>query len=303
MSRNAARVAFVFCMWGVAIAPLAAQVEIDRRRPASPKGEVGIDNDFGEIVVKGWDRNEVLVQGTVAAGAEGFEFDSDKEGVSISVSVPDAWFQATGEEPAFRTTLTVFVPAASRLAVESVNATIAIEGVGGELDVESVNGSVRIAGARGRVEVETMTGAIDVAASGAPMEIRSISGAVTVAGATGEVRIETVSGKVVASGKGVSAVDISTTTGPVEFEGSTARSGELHVETFSSPVKLRLPKGTRAVFDLQTFGAKIESQFCSGTPVTRKRFEPFRELRCSTGPEEFEIHVRTHDADIVVEAQ
>lgn len=287
----------------VVVPPLSAQVEIDRRRPAPARGEVSIDNDFGAIVVKGWERNEVLVQGVVAAGAEGFDLEGDKEGTSVSVSVPDAWFQAAGEEPAFRTTLTIFVPLGSQLSIDSVNATVTVEGVVGAIDVETVNGAVRISGARARVEVETMTGAIDVAAAGAPMEIRSISGAVTVAGASGDVQIETLSGKVVASGQAVRSVDIRSTTGAVDFQGSTARAGELKIETFSSPVKLRLPKGTKAVFDLQTFGAKIDSQFCSGTPVTRRRFEPFRELRCSTGPEEFEVHVRTHDADIVVEAQ
>ena len=111
---------------------LAAQVEVDRRRPAPPKGEVRIDNAFGSVAVKGWDRGEVLVQGTVAAGAEGFDFDSDREGTSISVSVPDAWFQAAGEDPAFRTTLTVFVPAGSSVGVETVNAGVSVEGVNGD---------------------------------------------------------------------------------------------------------------------------------------------------------------------------
>jgi hypothetical protein len=281
---------------------LAAQVEIDRRRPAPPKGEVRIDNAFGSVAVKGWDRAEVLVQGTVAAGADGFDFDSDKEGTSVSVSVPDAWFQAAGEDPAFRTTLTVFVPAGSSVGVETVNAGVSVEGVNGELGVETVNGGVKIAGARSPVEVETMTGAIEIQALSVPMELSSISGTVTVDGASGEVQIETVSGRVSATGEMVSALGIKTTTGPVDFRGSIARAGEIDIETFSSPVKLRLPKTTRAVFDLRTFGAKIQSQFCTGTPVTRERFEPFRELRCSTGPDEFEIRVRTHDADIVIEA-
>ena len=153
------------------------------------------------------------------------------------------------------------------------------------------------------VEVETMTGAIDVQALGVAMDLTSISGAITVEGARGEVEIETVSGRVSAAGETVSSLRIETTTGPVEFRGSLAANGGIEIETFSSPVRLKLPKNARAVFDLQTFGGKIQSQFCSGTPVTRERFEPFRQLHCSTGPEEYEIRIRTHDADIVLEAQ
>ena len=177
--------------------------------------------------------------------------------------------QAAGEDPAFRTTLTVFVPAGSSVGVETVNAGVSVEGVNGELDVDTVNGGVKIAGARSPVEVETMTGAIEIQALSVPMELSSISGTVTVDGASGEVQIETVSGRVSAAGEMVSALGIKTTTGPVDFRGSIARAGEIDIETFSSPVKLRLPKTTKAVFDLRTFGAKIQSQFCTGTPVTR----------------------------------
>lgn len=283
--------------------PASAQVEIDRRRPALAKGEVWIDNDFGSVTVRGWEKNEVLVQGILAAGNEGFDFDADKEGTSISVAVPEVWFQATGEDPAFRSTLTIFVPVGSSVAVSSVNASVSIEGVSGKVEIETVNGAVKVAGAASAIEIETMTGAIEVQALAAPMDIRSISGTVAIQGATGEVRVETVSGKVTLAGSGVSSLGIQTTTGEVEFQGSLAKQGEIDIETFSSPVRLRLPPTTKAVFDLQTFGAKIQSQFCSGTPVTRKRFEPFRELRCSTGLDEFEIRVRTHNADIIIEAK
>ena len=90
------------------------------------------------------------------------------------------------------------------------------------------------------------------------------------------------------------------------FDGALARHGGVEIETFSSPVRLVLPKTVRTVFDLQTFAGKITSDFCAGTPVTRERFAPFRQLRCSTGAlaeDEFEIHVRTHDADITIAAK
>lgn len=283
--------------------PAPAQIEIDRRRPAPARGEVSVDSPFGTITVRGWSKNEVLVQGTVAAGAEGFDLDGDKEGTNASVSVPEQWLLAAGEDPAFRSTLTVFVPAGSRVSVDTVNAAVAVENVSGRVEVSSVNGGVRVVGPASAVEIETMTGAIEVQVKGAPMDIRSISGAVLLEGATGEVRIETVSGKVEVTGAGVSSLAVETTTGAVKFRGSLARSGSLEIDTFSSPVQLVLPRSTRAVFDLQTFGATIQSDFCAGTPVMRERFEPFRKLRCSTGESESEIRVRTHDADITIGAE
>lgn len=290
--------------WMLLLAALAgagaAQTEIERRRPALAKGSVSIENDFGAITVRGWESNEVLVKGVLAAGAEGLSFESEKGETWISVEVPEQWQHAAGEDAAFRSTLEVFVPAGARLSVESVNASIVVGAVGGRVEVTTVNGNVRVDSPASAVEVETMTGTVEVRARAAPMSIHSISGAVLLEGATGEVKVETVSGNVTVKGADLADLDVETTTGKVEIRGSLARRGEIGIETFSSPVSLFLPASARATFDLQTFSGEIRSQFCAGTPLTRKGFEPFRRLQCSTGSEEFEISVRTHDADITL---
>lgn len=293
-----------FVAWVLLLAALAsagaAQTEIERRRPATAKGTVSIENDFGTITVRGWEANEVLVKGMLAAGAEGFDFDSEKGETSVSVEVPDQWQHASGEDAAFRSSLEVFVPAGSKLEVESTNALIVVGAVGGRVEVRSVNGNVRIDAPASAVEVETMTGAVEVRARAAPMSIHTISGTVLLEGATGEVKVETVSGNVTVKGAEIAELGIETTTGKVEVRGSLARRGEIGIETFSSPVSLFLPASSKATFDLQTFSGEIRSQFCAGTPLTRRGFEPYRRLQCSTGSEEFEISVRTHDADIIL---
>jgi hypothetical protein len=281
----------------------SAQVQLERRKPAPAKGELSVENPFGSIVVRGWDKPEVLVNGTLAAGAEGLSFDSDKKGTAVDVEVPESWFHAPGEDAAFRSTLEVHAPQGSRVSVETVNAEVVVEGFSGRIAVSTINGSVRIAAGTPAVEVETMTGAITVEARTAAMELHSVSGAITATGAAGEVRIETVSGTVDLAGGGFSALEIQTVTGKVTVTGSLAPTGGVEIESFSAPVELRLPRNARSAFELQTFGGKIQSDFCAGTPVTRERFEPFRQLRCSTGPDEFEIQVKTHDGDIVLAAQ
>jgi hypothetical protein len=278
----------------------AAQTQVERRRPAPARGEVKVDNDFGSVTVRGWERSDVLVRGTLAAGAEGLSFDGDREGTWISVDVPGEWLHASGEEPAFRSTLEVFVPAGSSVSVSTVNADATVEAVAGTVDVSTVNGKARVDSPARAVEVETMTGTVSVRSSAAEITVGSISGAVVVEGATGSVQVETVSGTVTVRGTRLSAVQVETTTGEVTLEGTFAPAGEVKVESFSSPVRLALPAGMRASFDLRTFGGEIRSHVCAGTPLTRERFEPFRQLRCSTGSEELEISVTTHDGDITI---
>jgi hypothetical protein len=279
----------------------AAQTEIQRRRAAPAKGTVSIENDFGTLTVRGWERNEVLVQGTLAAGAEGLSLEGEKGETSISVEVPEEWFHAAGEAPAFRSTLTVSVPAGSRLEIQTVNSSVFVEAVAGSIEVRTVNGAVRIDAPATAIEVETMTGTVSVRAPAAEANVHSISGDVLLEGATGRVRVETMSGRVtVVRGAGISELEVETIAGAVEVQGTLARQGKVSIETFSSPVRLILPAALEATFDLQTFSGQIRSQFCAGTPLTNQRFEPFRQLRCSTGGEELEITVRTHDADITI---
>jgi hypothetical protein len=281
----------------------AAQVQLERRKPAPPKGELSVENPFGSIVVRGWEKPEVLVRGTLAAGAQELSFDGDKDDTWIGVDVPESWFHAPGEDAAFRSTLEIHAPMGSKVSIETVNAEVTVEGFSGRIAVATINGGVRIAAGASAVEVESMTGSIAVEARVAAMELRTVSGAVTAKGAAGEVRIETVSGTVDLEGAGFSALQIQTVTGKVTVAGTLAQKGGVEIETFSGPVELRLPKNARSVFELQTFGGAIKSDFCAGTPVTRERFEPFRQLRCSTGPDDFEIQVKTHDGDVVLTAQ
>jgi hypothetical protein len=277
-----------------------AQTQVERRRPAGARGEVSVDNDFGSVTVRGWERSDVLVRGTLAAGAEGLSFDGDREGTWISVDVPEEWLHASGEQPAFRSLLEVFVPAGSSVSVSTVNAEATVEAVTGSVNVTTVNGAARIASPASAVEVETMTGPVTVRSSAAEVTVGSISGAVEVEGATGSVQVETVSGAVSVQGAGLSSLQVETTTGEVSIAGTFAAAGEVEVESFSSPVRLALPPGLRASFDLRTFGGEIRSHVCAGTPLTRERFEPFRQLRCSTGSETLEIGVTTHDGDITI---
>jgi DUF4097 and DUF4098 domain-containing protein YvlB len=159
---------------------------------------------------------------------------------------------------------------------------------------------VRVVSPATAVEVETMTGGVEVRSAAREVTVGSISGPVTVVGATGSVRVETVSGAVTVRGAGITALQVETTTGEVAIDGTLAPAGEVDVESFSSPVRLALQSGVRASFDLRTFAGEIRSDVCAGTPLTRERFEPFRQLRCSTGSEALEIAVRTHDGDITI---
>lgn len=294
--------ALVPVLLAAALPPAAgAQIQIDKLRPAPPKGEVSIENSFGRVVVEAWDRNEIQVRGTLASGAEGLDFDVDGDGAYIDVDVPEAWFHASDDDSEFRSDLEVHAPVGSRIWVESVNAEIQVRGFRGPVSVETVNGDVLIEGPTAGVEVESMTGRVDVRAQGAPMDIESISGPVVLTGARGEVEVQSVSGTVEITGGPVQRLSVESTTGAVTFHGGLAPEADLEIETFSGPVSLILPAQVRAHFELQTFSGAIDSALGPQSPTPEERFVPYKRVRFSTGLDESEVTVTTHDGDITLQ--
>ena len=280
-----------------------AQIQIDKRRPAPAQGEICVSSHFGSIRIHGWERNEVAVQGTMAAGAEGLDFDVDEDGVSIDVEIPEAWLYLTENDAEYRTELTVSVPVGYSACANTLNATVQILDVRGEVDVETVNGSVEVRGPIRLAQVETVTGNVTIEAQGAPMDVETLTGNVTLTGVREEAEIETVSGEVRIRGEQLESVEIATNSGPISIDGSFVRGdGEIEVESFSGPVQLVVPPDIAAEFEIRTFGGTIRNAI-GPSPRRESQFSPYKMLRFSTlldddSDEEFSVEIETHDGDI-----
>jgi hypothetical protein len=279
--------------WSVAF----AQVQIDKRRPAKAKSDVYVENAFGSVEVVGWDKEEVAVTGTLAAGAEGIQFDSEGAEFYVGVEVPDDWFYASGDDSEYHTNLVVHVPRNSSAGIETVNASIEVSEVNGVIRIETINGAITIAGNPRLVDVESMTGDVVARAQAAEMEVETVSGAVSLSGVARGVSVETVSGSIEVRGEQLVEVNLETTAGDVRLEGSLAEVGEIDVESFSGKVELLLPGDVKARFECVTFGGQIQNAI-GPKPRRRGQFTPFTELKFSTGLNEFDVSVETYSGDI-----
>jgi hypothetical protein len=254
---------------------------------------------FGTIEVVAWDRNEIHVTGRLAAGSEGLEFEVDEEDgeTEISVEAPDHWFHESDDDSEYRSDLVVHVPRGSSISIETINATVTVDGVSGAIEIETINGNVTISGDPSTVEIESMTGDIDVRAQAAQMDIEAASGSVLLFGATGIVEVESVTGEVVVQGTALAEVSVETVSGPVTLDVSVIEQGEIDIETHSGDVELLLPSDVQATFSISTFNGTIENEV-GPEPRKTSRFEPYTELRFSTGPEDFEVQVETFSGNI-----
>ncbi len=282
----------------VLLAPATlAQVQIDKRRPAPAEAEIGIQNDFGTITVIGWEQNEVQVTGVLAPGAEGLEFDGGEGEIWISVENPESWLYGLDDDTEYKSRIEVHVPRGSSLRVESLNATIIVTDVNGELELATSNGAINVSGDPYSVDAESMTGDIDIQARSAEVEVESISGLVKVRGATREVTVRTLSGDIDVAGEKLAGVQLESTTGNVLLAATLTDEGEIELETFSGNVVLALTPGVKARFEILTFAGEINSEL-GPKPGRDGRFDPYKKLTFSTGFNDYTISVETYDGNI-----
>jgi tRNA A-37 threonylcarbamoyl transferase component Bud32 len=146
-----------------------------RTFPLTPEGQFSVDNINGRTEIHGWSSNLVVVATAMhGANPESVQaikvtMDADADHVAVHTRQPSAQFGWTsfwdwlqnGMSGDARVDYTVWVPAQAELHnVSSVNGSIAIDGVAGDITASTVNGGAKIKDASHNLKLETVNGSI-----------------------------------------------------------------------------------------------------------------------------------------------
>lgn len=240
---------------GLPASALAAQQKLVQRLAAPPDGTVKISNPAGSVLVLGWDRDTVLMTGTIAAGARAF-YGTKGRDTKVGVAVEESG----GSVP--RSVLEVRVPARSRVWVNGAETDIELAGVGGEVDVQGGTGRIRVEGAPRQVHVETIDGHIDLAADAPVVRAGTAGGVITIRGRPEDITATSVTGAIHVGLLGpVRRAHLESVSGEISFKGDPTPSASISVETHGGDVELRLPSDVAADFDVVSFGGTVTSEF------------------------------------------
>ncbi len=159
--------------WGLASGQ-SQPTAIDEVKAAAPEGIVTVRIPEGTVVVEGWGRDEVAVQGTLADARDVFTFHADHGHTEISVTPhPDA---------AGATRLTIRVPAGSSVDVDTEGADVDVGEVTGMIRLESRTGHLSIAGNPAGIVALSQRGDIDIRAPDVRGVVHSEDGTVRLHG-------------------------------------------------------------------------------------------------------------------------
>ena len=172
--------------------PVLAQKKVDRTQPLGMEGALRIVNMVGSVVVHGWNKDTVVVRGTLGAG-DTFFMGGGYTGVKMFV-------ESVNERDPKPTRLEIWVPARVRLWIKTATASVDVNDVAGGLDLYVVSGTIDVTGNPRELNAEAIDGDIHITGSPSWVRAKSASGAITFQGASPDAAFSTVSGPIKVDG-------------------------------------------------------------------------------------------------------
>ncbi len=279
--------------FAAASATTFAAEDVDERHSAEPNGFVEIENNVGSVTVIGWDQAEVQVKGRLGSGAEGLTFETHGSRTEIEVEVQ-------GNPHGVRSDLEVYLPAGSRVEIDSFAADIEVRGVSGRVRAETVNGSITVEGSAEVVEIESVNGNLEISGPARRVQAETVNGDVIIEGASGDLETSTVNGELTVAGGSFEHAQLDIVNGEIRFQGALSAHATLEIETVSGGVDLILPGDVAADFAVSTFSGDIENDLSDATPERTSRYTSEKELRFSTGAGGAKVTVQTLSGNITI---
>ena len=268
---------------------LPAQTKVNRGIHLDADGAVRIYNLGGSVRVTGWNRDSVVVRGSLGKGSS-LHMGGGSKGIKMFVEDADERNPA----PAI---LEVSVPMGAKVWVKTATAGIDLSGVSGSLDLYVVSGAIKVTGDPADVNAEAIDGSIRIDGSPAWLRAKSASGDVVFVGKSADITLSTVSGNITARGSRFEKAKFETVTGKISFDGSFERGGLTTFDTHSGTVDLGVSGS--ADFDVVSIAGTITNKLTSKRPIAG-RYGRGSELLTSLGDGGTRIVVRSFKGPVLL---
>jgi DUF4097 and DUF4098 domain-containing protein YvlB len=263
---------------------------IDSTFTFAADGTVDLTSFSGDITVRGWTRNQARVRASTERGNLRWRFTSNR----ITVET-DMYRGRTGE-----TEYEVSVPEGTRVILRSMNGSLTVAGVKGEVDLHTNNGDVEVADAVGRVEMVTLSGDVTGLRLRGEVDATSLNGTVSLTDVQGRmVHAESTSGSIELTNVVSRDIDVSTVSGEVDFVGSLDPQGQYSFQSHSGSVTLTIPPTTSARFSIETFNGEVDSDFPYTLQPNRERRQGSR-LEFNVGAGEARVTAESFSGGIII---
>ncbi|MGI9091036.1 MAG: DUF4097 family beta strand repeat-containing protein, partial [Gemmatimonadaceae bacterium] len=240
-----------------------AQQTVERRVAVNRDAGVKIFVPTGSIRLIGWDRDSLVVTGTIALGQhfffgvapDGGKFGLEESGDSLGRVHASA-----------ASHLDVYLPMHGSASLKAVTADVDATGVSGWF--YTVSGHIRLRGRARTVEAEAMDGDIDIAITAPWVRARTGSGALVLRGRVEDASASSISGPVTITTAGITRGRFGSVTGNVTFASTLGTGGIFEFDNHSGTIDLRLPLTATGSFQLTTVKGTIDNRLVALRPAS-----------------------------------
>ncbi|CAH0248135.1 DUF4097 family beta strand repeat-containing protein [Stenotrophomonas indicatrix] len=287
------RTLFPFCAALLLVPAMAlADTRVDERHNVAAGGRIELSNIAGKVTVRGWDRNDVQLTGTLS---DGLQLRQEKSANRVRWEIE---YPRRGNSGG--ATLTLNVPRSVELLLSTVSADQDISGVDvRRLQADTVSGSLSASGRSGDSKLNTVSGNVTARLQTPRLDVNTVSGRIEAGGGvSGEIGAQTVSGRVGVDAGRIQRLVVETVSGGIDLSATAlAPGGRINVESVSASVSLRLPRTVSAQLSVNSFSGSINSD---AGKVERPRYGPGSSLDARLGSGDGDIRVQSHSGSVQV---
>ena len=239
--------------------------QVERSTAADPKVVLSVCIGSGNIVVRGWDRNEVH-----ARMSDGMRIEFQSSGANGAAPPRELNLVTDSGRRGLRNSCLPFgyleldVPRGASVNLQGGDAEIEASGVA-SISVNTQNGAVTVARASRAIDINTLGGEITVRNSRGVIKVHSVGGGIDVRdispGMTEDVfEVVNVGGDITLAQIFHRQVNVNTVGGDVTFSGALARHGRYNFQSISGDLTLTLPPDSSFRLNA-TLQGEVESDF------------------------------------------
>ncbi|MEM0514977.1 DUF4097 family beta strand repeat-containing protein [Pseudoalteromonas sp. YIC-827] len=288
--------------------------KIDEQINVPADGRIFIDNQRGDIIIKGWDKASLQIKGELDDRAEGYTLETRGQRTDFIVKMPKKsnWGWGNNDDEGEGSKLTIYMPMQSALSLEGVNVDVDVSDLNGDSRIETVNGDIDAKKLQGKLTFETVNGDIDGTDlqgdiryqtvngdindinSAGQLRMTLVNGDVTSKTSSEDIRFENVNGDLTLHAQTLGNLKLNTVNGELEvYVQELKANAQIRAESVSGDFDLYLPTNVSARFDLDAHaGGDIRNELSKDKAVKAK-YGPGESLSFTLGQGEAEVEVTT----------
>jgi hypothetical protein len=258
-------------------------------RSAAATVSVKLWNAAGQLRIIGWDKDSVVVRGSVGRGAQ-LAIEGSGEAIKVEVRNDKPSSPVSAD-------LVIYVPRGGKVAAKAVSSDIVASDASGWF--YSASGTIRLSGTVSSAEVESMSGSIDLDLTTPWLRARTGDGHLLLRGSPQDADVATIGGPLDIAAHGIVRGQFGSVSGDIRYAGSPPRGAILDFSNHSGAVDLILPTNASAAVMLSSVAGHIENAFAQIRPTSQSP----RALRLNLGLGEAQLTARSFKGTIRVRPQ